>query len=150
MATTKDRVIDPVRQFNVFTENRVGRLCDVVKVFNSHSIHVLALTVLDTTDSAILRLVVDDPEQARELLMEHGFHYYENLLLAVELRVEHDLQAVLQALLEAEVNVHYLYCFLFRPGERSALAISVDDMEIARHVLESHRFKVLGQADISR
>jgi hypothetical protein len=150
MPQTKDKSIDPVRQFNVFTENRVGRLCDLVKVFNSHSVHVIALTVLDTTDSAIIRLIVDDPEQARELLLEHGFHFYENTVLVVELGVENDLRAVLQALLEAEVNVHYLYCFLFRPSDKSALSISVDDSDIARHVLEAHRFKVLGQGDIAR
>lgn len=150
MSQTKDRAQDPVRQFNVFTENRVGRLAELVKVFNSHNVHVMAVTVLDTTDSAILRLIVDDPEQARELLMEHGFHYYENTVLAVELSSERDLKPVLQALLEAEVNVHYMYSFLVRPQEKLALAASVDDADVAQHVLEAHRFKVLGQADISR
>jgi hypothetical protein len=150
MAKTKDRSLDPVRQFNVFTENRVGRLSDLVKVFHSHSVHVIALTVLDTTDSAILRLIVDDPELARELLTEHGFHFYENTVLAVELSGEGDLKPVLQALLEAEVNAHYMYAFLFRPGEKHALAIAVDDRDIAQHVLEAHGFKVLGQNDISR
>lgn len=150
MPQTKERILDPVRQFNVFTENRVGRLSQLVKVFNSHNVHVIALTVLDTTDSAIIRMIVDDPEQARELLTEQGFHHYENTVLAVEMTRENELKSVLQSLLEAEVNVHYMYAFLFRPRDRQALAISADDPEVAQHVLESHGFKVLGQGDISR
>jgi hypothetical protein len=150
MAETKDTVRDPVRQFNVFTENRVGRLSELVRVFNSHDVHVVAVTVLDTTDSAIIRLVVDDPEQARELLSEQGFHFYENIVLAVEIGGEADLKPMLQALLEAEVNVHYMYPFLFRPREASALALSVDDIEISQHILSLRGFRVLGQGDIAR
>lgn len=150
MAQTKERTADPVRQFNVFTENKVGRLADLVAAFGSHSIHVMSLTVLDTTDSAIIRCVVDDPESARELLLEQGFHFYENTVLAVELRGEGDLRPALAALLEAEVNIHYLYTFLYRPEGRTALALSVDDPEVSTLALLNHGFRVLGQGDISR
>lgn len=150
MAQTKDRVRDPVRQFNVFTENRVGRLSELVRVFNSHTVHVMAVMVLDTTDSAIIRVVVDDPEQARELLTEQGFNFCENIVLAVELGGEREFGPLLQGLLEAEVNVHYMYPFLYRPAERSGLVLSVDDHEVAQHVLEARQFRVIGQNDIAR
>ena len=66
--TTKARQADPVIQFSVFTPNRLGRLHDLIRLFGARSVHVLALMVLDTTDSAIIRIVVDDPDKARDLL----------------------------------------------------------------------------------
>ena len=66
--TTKPRRIDPVIQFSVFTPNKVGRLHDLIRLLNAKNVHVLGLMVLDTTDSAIIRIVVDNPDGARELL----------------------------------------------------------------------------------
>ena len=63
--TTKMRRADPVIQFSVFTPNRLGRLHDLIGFLGAKDVHVLALMVLDTTDSAIIRVVVDDPERAR-------------------------------------------------------------------------------------
>ena len=57
----------------VFTENRVGRLHDLTSLFRAHNVHIMALTVLDTTDCAIDRLIVDDPEKARELMVSNDF-----------------------------------------------------------------------------
>src|ERR1051325_1958102 len=121
IGTTQGRRIDPVKQFSVFTANRLGRLHDVVGLLSSHEVHVLALTVLDTTDSAILRLVVDDPDKARPLLMKNGLAFTESDLLVVELPATTDLQALMTGLLEAEINVNYLYAFIPHPGGKSLL-----------------------------
>jgi hypothetical protein len=141
---------DPVKQFSIFAENRVGRLSDVIRLLNSHNVHVIAITILDTTDSAIIRLLVDDPDRARSLFFEHGFAFTECEVLVVEISAERDLKNVLLALLEAEVNIHYLYSFISRPHDKCALAISLEDGDIAGHALSIRRFKVLRQADISR
>jgi len=148
--TTQSRHHDPVVQFSVFTENKVGRLNELIGLLGSHDVHVMALNTLDTTDSAILRVVVDDPQRTRELFRTHAFTCAENQLLAVELNAETDLLKVLAALLEAEINIHYLYPFIFRPKERAALAINVEDMEIGRDALEQRGIRVLSQSDISR
>src|SRR6266481_4496698 len=103
---------DTVKQFSVFTANRLGRLHDLVKLLSSHEDHVLALTVLDPTDSSILRFVVDDPERARELLLEHRFPFNESEMLAVELAAATQLKDLMAAFLEAELNVNYLYSFI--------------------------------------
>ena len=141
---------DAVKQFSVFTANRLGRLHDLVKLLNSHEVHVLALTVLDTTDSSILRFVVDDPERARELLLEHGFPFNESELLAVELGSATRLNDLMAALLEAELNVNYLYSFIPQPQGKSILALSMEDNEMAEQTLKRHQFRVLRQPDISR
>jgi hypothetical protein len=141
---------DPVRQFSVFAENRVGRLFDLTALFKDHHVHIMAITVLDTTDSAIIRLIVDDRDKARELMVNNDFPYTECDVLAVEIRDGADLRDVLAALLEAEINIHYVYSFIKRPEARAALAISVEDADVAAQALGARGFKVLTQRDISR
>lgn len=141
---------DPVIQFSVFVENKVGRLLDIIKLVESHNTHVLALTTIDTTDSAITRIVVDDPDCTRRLFLENAIAYTEADILAVELPATTDLEKVLSALLMVETNIHYTYAFIFRPNSASALAISVDDLEMAATGLSQQGFKVLHQKDISR
>ena len=141
---------DPVKQFSVFAENRVGRLFDLTTLFKEANVHIMALTVLDTTDSAIVRVVVDDPDKARELMINNDFPYTECDVLAVEISDESDLKQVLAALLEAEINIHYVYSFIKRPEGRAALAINAEDTDVAAQTLNHRGFRVLTQRDISR
>ncbi len=148
--TTPARQSEAVTQFSVFTPNRLGRLHDLVNTLAVHGVHVLALTVLDTTDSAVIRCVVDDPDQARGLLIHHGFPFTESRLLAVEVNAATELNRLMAALLEAEININYLYSFIPHPQGKSILGLSMEDNEIAEQVLQRHQFRVLRQADISR
>lgn len=146
----KSRESELVKQFSVFTENKVGRLLEVIKLFGDRAIHVVALTVLDTTDSSILRLVVDDPDGAARLLREQGLVFVETELLVVEMNAATDLHKILAALLQAEINIHYIYAFVVRPAGKSALAMHLEDAEIGAQVLTRQGLKVLTQNDISR
>ena len=147
---TKSSGRNPVIQFSIFTENKVGSMSELVNLLGTHNVHIMALNTLDSTDSAILRLVVDDPERARELFHDHGFPFTLTHLLVVEILTEVDLGRVLAALLEAEINIHYLYSFIFRPRERAAIALNVEDMELAIHAVEQRGFHTLDQGDVSR
>ena len=146
----KSRPLDPVIQFSVCTENRVGRLHDLTGLLKRNNVHVMAITILDTTDSAIVRLVVDDPDKARELMINNDFAYAECNIVAVEIVDESELNGVLAALFEAEINIHYIYSFIKRPQFKGALAMSVEDEEVASQALTNRGFKVLSQSDISR
>jgi hypothetical protein len=146
----RGRQPDPVTQFSVFTENRMGRLHDLIGLLSSNSVHVLAVTVLDATETAIIRLVVDDPQAARRLLQDHGFAFTTCELLVVELAAATQLPELMAAFLEAEVNVHYMYCFIPHPQGKSILGISMEDNEIGEKVLTQHGFRVLRQSDVSR
>jgi hypothetical protein len=84
------------------------------------------------------------------LFLEQGFPFNESDLLVVEMESEADLKRVLAALLEAEINIHYIYPFIYRPHQRTALAMNVEDIDLAAHALRHHGFTVLSQADISR
>jgi len=147
--TTKARRVDPVIQFSVFTPNRLGRLHDLVKLFGTNGVHVLALMVLDTTDSAIIRVAVDDPDKARELLTSGGFPFTESRLVVVEANST-DLTRLMAALLQAELNVNYLYSFIPHPEGKSIIALSMEDNEMGEQALQRHQFRTLRQADISR
>ena len=111
---------------------------------------MLALTVLDTSDTAIIRFVVDDPEKTRKLLMEHGFPYAESELMVVEIESATRLTDLMGALLEAEININYLYSLIPHPNGKSLLAFSMEDNEIAEKIVQRHQFRVLKQTDISR
>ena len=149
-AQTSTAPNDPVKQFSVFTENRVGRLHDLTSLFKAHNVHIMALTILDTTDCAIDRLIVDDPDRARELMVNNDFPYSESTVLAVEINDESDLNGVLAALLEAEINIHYIYSFIKRPEGRCALAMHVEDPDVAAQALTRRGYRVLTQCDIAR
>lgn len=141
---------DPVKQFSVFIENRVGRLFDLVALLTAHQVHIMAMTTIDTTDTAIDRLIVDDPDRARELLAANNFAYTECDVLAVEFSDESQLKHILGALVAVEVNIHYAYSFVMRPEGKSAVAISCEDSDLAAQSLNSRGFKALSQRDISR
>ena len=150
MSVTTTAASDPVKQFSVFAENRVGRLHDLTALLRGNNVHIIALTVLDTTDSAIVRLIVDDPDRARELMINNDFPFGESDVLAVEISDESDLGPVLSALLEAEINIHYIYSFIKRPEGKSALAINTEDSDVAAQALNKRAYRVLTQRDISR
>ncbi len=141
---------DPVKQFSVFIPNRVGQLYDLTALLAKHNVHLMAMTTLDTTDCAIDRLIVDDPDRARELMAANNFAFTECDVLAVEISDESQLKGVLGALLTVEINIHYLYAFLMRPEGKSALALKVEDYDLATSALNSLGIKMLTQRDISR
>src|SRR3974390_340139 len=129
LATAKAGRVDRVIQFSVFTPNRLGRLHDLIGFLASQNVHVLALMVLDTTDSAIIRAVVDDPDKARELLAKEGFPFTESRLVVVESNST-DLTRLMAALLQAELNVNYLYSFIPHPEGKSLIALSMEDNDM--------------------
>jgi hypothetical protein len=105
--------------------------------------------VLDTTDSAIIRAVVDDPDKARELLHQQGFPFTESRLVVVEV-TSTDMNRLMAALLEAELNINYLYSLIPHPEGKSFVGLSMEDNETAEQALRRHQFRVLRQVDISR
>ncbi len=139
-----------VKQFSIFAENKVGRLNDLLSVLAGKDVHVLAVCLVDTTDSTIMRVVVDYPEVAVPLLKQHGFAHNLVDVMAVEIATEAQLKLVTCALVQAEINIHYIYPFLMRPNGRTGLVMSLEDHDLATDVLNRNQIKVLTQADLAR
>ena len=140
----------PVIQLSIHADNKVGRLNEIVSLFKSHDVHIIAISILDTTDSSLIRVIVDYPEEAQYILDSKKFSYVSTEMVAVELNSEADIAKVTFALVQAEINIHYIYPFVIRPNIRSALAISLEDNDLASETLRRHQINVLGQNDIAR
>src|SRR5206468_7810300 len=149
--TTSKRDGPLVKQFSVFLANKVGAMLDVVKLLNAHSCDVVAMSVSESTDSAIARVVVSDPAGVEKLFRQNNVAFGVCEVVVVEMReVATQLAKLLAALFMAEVNVHFTYPLLTRPRGFAALALHVDDTECASSVLMGEGFKILSQNDISR
>ena len=149
-ATIEKTGSDRVTQFSIFLPNKVGAFLNVVKLLNEHHVHVLATNIEPSADSAIVRVVVSDPESVEGVFHLHGVAYSTCPLIVVELREATQLGDLLAALLAAEVNIFGSYALLTQPQGHAALALHVEDNDCAIHVLEGSGFKILGQHDISR
>lgn len=151
-SSTLEKLDGPqVRQFSVFLQNKVGALLEVVKLINEHNIIVLALSIQDSSESSIGRMVVSDPDRVAELFHEQDIPHSECDVLVVELRDgASDLPKVLANLLMAEVNIVFSYPLLVRPRGRAVLAMHVDDIDCASSVLRGSGFTILSQSDLSR
>jgi hypothetical protein len=148
--TARGRDWPSVRQFNVFLENRLGALLDVVRRFETTDIHIVSLTVVDSADCAIIRLVLSDPERAYEIIQQAKMPFTESDLLVVELPDgPKPLLQICKALLSAEVNIHYAYPLLVGPSGASALALYVEDHETAAQTLEKHGFVLYTENDLN-
>ena len=138
-----------IRQFTVFLENRVGRLRSLLEVLEENAGRIAALSIEESADSALVRLICSAPEVGKEQLLIAGFSFSESEILAVELprRNRHPWIAVCSALLTAEINIHYAYPFLLRP-RGPTIALYVDDPTLAAQLLIRKGFMLLSQSDL--
>ncbi|MCI0642856.1 MAG: acetolactate synthase [Gemmataceae bacterium] len=149
-ATARGRDWPSVRQFNVFLENRLGALLGVVRRFETTDIRIISLTVVDSADCAILRLVLSDPERALEIFEQAKLPITESDLLVVQLpESQHPLLEITKALLTAEVDIHYAYPLLVGPHGKPAMALHVADMDMATHTLQKGGFTLFSENDLS-
>jgi len=140
-----------VRQYSVFLANRVGALMEVVKMLSDARVVVLALSIQDSSETSIARMVVSDPELLEELFDRNDIAFGVCEVVVAELEEgASDLPRLLAALLEAEVNILFSYTLLVRPRGRPLLAIHTDDLECASAVLGGRGFRLLQQSDLSR
>jgi hypothetical protein len=148
-STMRGRDYPSIRQFTVFLENRVGQLLEVVRRFEGSRVRVVALSISDSTECAVVRFVLSDPEQGREILERAGLAIVESDLIGIELpESSQPLLQVCTALLQAEVNISQVYPLLLRPHNRPAVALMVDNNEMALETLESKGFVPLNEDDL--
>jgi len=140
-----------VTQLSVFFDNRIGQFLRLTRLFENTDIRILALSVVNSVDCGIVRMIVDDPDSAYDLLVSSGFAVNQTDILVVSL--PHGKRALLHtwvALLSAELNVAYAYALLSQPNGQSALAVQSDQLEQAAEALQHKGFAVLDQSDLAR
>ena len=131
-----------VKQLSVFVENKPGQLAEFTKLLNQHQIDMRALSIAETQDFGILRLIVDDSYKTACLLKEAGYVFSITPVLAVEIPDEPgSLMRVLQILGENDINLEYTYAFISRRKDRAYMIFRVTDNDKA--------IKALGQNGIT-
>jgi hypothetical protein len=149
-STAHGRDWPSVRQFNVFIANRVGGLLDIVRRFETTDNRIVSLTIVDSADCAIIRIVLSNPERAREVFELAGLPVTESDLLVVQLpEGAQPLLQICKALLMAEINIHYAYPLLVGPQGRAALALHVEDHETAVATLSRQGFVLFTENDLN-
>ena len=140
-----------VRQFTVFLENRVGRLMALLRALEEDGQHLHALAIEESADAALVRIIVSDPDRAKPDLKRRGFSLSTTEVLCVELPMQDSmpLQSVCQALLAAELNLHYTYPML-KGISGPAVVVYVDDSTLGCRLLFRKGFRILSEADLGR
>ena len=148
-STMRGRNYPAIRQFTVFLENKVGTLLEVIRRFEGSRVRIVALSITDATECAFVRFLLSHPEQGREILERAGLAIVESDLIGVELpEGPQPLLQVCTALLQAEVNISQAYPLLIRPRGCGAVALMVDNIEIAQDTLISKGFSMITEADL--
>ncbi|HMP59702.1 MAG TPA: acetolactate synthase [Gemmatales bacterium] len=148
-ATARGRDWPSVRQFSVFLENRVGALMEMVRKFEASENRILALSVVDSADCSIVRIVLSDPERACETFHLAGLPYLESNLLVVRLpKSTQPLAQTCKSLLAAEINIHYAYPLLIGPQSQPALAVHVDDQDAAIASLHKQGLEIFTENEL--
>jgi hypothetical protein len=131
-------------QISIFIENKSGRLAEVTRILGEEGINIRALSLADTSDFGILRLIVDELERAKAILKEKGFTVSKTEVVAVEIPDRPGgLALILQALDSAAINVEYMYAFVERCGENAVIVFRFDETDRAITTLQQQGFNVL-------
>ena len=148
-STIRGRNYPTIRQFTVFLENRVGQLLEVVRRFEGSQVRICALSISDAAECAFVRFLLSHPEQGREILERAGLALIESDLIGVELPGESQpLLRVCTALLQAEVNIVQAYPIIVRPHGIPAVALMVDNTDMALETLNSKNFTMITESDL--
>ena len=133
-----------VEQISIFLENKPGGLSGVTKVLKDSGINIRALSLADTSDFGILRLIVDDVNKAKKVLNENGFAVGRTHVLAVEVPDRPGgLHSILDLLTREGINVEYMYAFVERSGQNAVIIFRFDNIDQAIEVLQKAGFVVL-------
>jgi hypothetical protein len=133
-----------LEQVSIFLENKSGRLAEVTNVLAAANVNIRALSLADTADFGILRLIVDQTERAKQALKDHGFTIGKTEVIALEVPDRPGgLAEILQILGAAGINVEYMYAFVQRSGANAIVIFRFDELDKAIEVLTGAGVRVL-------
>lgn len=144
-------VIMPVKQISVFLENKSGRLAEVTSILGDNQIDISALSIADTADFGILRLIVSDPVKAEQILKDSGFTVAISSVLAIGIEdTPGSLAKVLNLLREKDMPVEYIYAFVGRHSGKALVIIRVENAEETGEMLSANNVEVIACEDVYR
>jgi hypothetical protein len=138
-----------VEQISVFLENKAGRLAEVARILAEAGVNIRALSLADTSDFGILRLIVNDNDKAKEVLSQHGFTVGKTDVVAVEVEDRPGgLHKILDVLFRANINVEYMYAFVQQSGDNAVIIFRFDNLDEAVKVLTANGVTVINGSQV--
>jgi hypothetical protein len=138
-----------INQISVFLENKKGRLAEVSDVLGKNNVNIRALTIAESEDFGVLRIVVDKPDETMKILKDHGFVASFTDIVAVEVPdAPGGLSGILKILCDEDVNVEYMYGFGEKFSDKALLVFRFEDPDHAVSVLQAHKFRVLRKEEV--
>ena len=140
-----------IKQLSIFVENRKGGLAEILAELGSNKVDICALSLADTTDFGILRLIVDDAEKAQKVLTDHGVVVKINQVLGIAVDdTPGGLAGALAALNAGNVAIEYMYAFVGESDSHAKVVLRTDDNEKALATLKAAGASIITAADIRK
>ena len=140
-----------IKQLTVFIENKKGTVVSVTDALANNNVNLRALSIAETQDFGILRMIVNDEKTAEKVLADKGYLIKTIDVVGVKIGDEPGkLTAALGVLDKANINVEYLYAFMARTEKHAYVVLRVEDNEIAERLLVSAGFKIITEADVAK
>lgn len=140
-----------IKQLTVFVENRKGTMVSVTETLSDNNVNIRALSIAETQDFGILRLIVNEEEKAMKALEEKDYLVKAIDVVGVKIGDEPGkLSKALEVLEKEEINVEYLYAFMARTEKHAYVVLRVADNEAAEKVLVDAGFKLITEADVCK
>ena len=140
-----------IKQLTVFVQNKKGTVVEVTDILSQNNINLRALSIAETQDFGILRLIVSDEIAAKKVLEENG--YLIKVIDVVGVKIGDapgKLTAALDVIDKADINVEYLYAFMARTEKHAYVVLRVEDNGVAETALQNAGFKMISEADINK
>ena len=135
-----------IKQLSLFVENKSGRLAEITAALATAQIDIRAVSIADTTNFGILRLIVDKPDQAEQLLRNAGYTVALTNVIAIGMPdVPGGFAAAMKALSDAQISVEYMYAFNSRKDGRASVILRVENNEDAVKALQNGGIEILGE-----
>lgn len=138
-----------VKQISIFLENKSGRLAEVTKILGENNIDISALSIADTTHFGILRLIVNKPEKAEEVLKENGFTVNGTSVIAIGVQDKPGgLAKALEVLDRESIDIEYMYAFVSKTEDEALVILRVENPDRAVAVLKENGISVLSSKQV--
>ena len=139
-----------VKQLSVFIENRKGRLGEVLHVLKENDVNIFSLSLADTTEYGLLRVIVNTPERARDVLIDAGFSSMLTDVLIIKIpHVAGSPQKILEVIADNGVNIEYMYGLSVEANDAS-IVMKASDLDLACKVLKSAGIDTMSIAEIAK
>lgn len=138
-----------IKQVSIFVENKSGTMSEVLDILGKNHIDLSALSIADTTDFGILRLIVSDPYKAEKILKENGMIVKLTDVIAVGIEDKPgSLSEILKTLKESEIEIDYMYAFIGKTSHGALVIMKTIDVEKTTEVLQKHNITTVDASEI--